>query len=246
MRGVNTCPTGRPGSSAPAYPAEISCSGRYSSITASVARRAHSAPIPPQTTTVWSRSKNVNWRPSDCCRRTRQCLTRGRTSRSSAATIAILAPARSLMRSWRGNRDPRKPAPGAEISSPHPGTRSEPDRNPNKTKTKTKTGSWSLDILVFLKPLHRAPQGALDRNRLPSQFPLRLGRGNEHLLAPHAHGVNGGARLPPQDVTRNQLIDHPGRQGKGVRNSQLGRGQPGNRPSWSRICLSVRFSPPRM
>src|SRR5580658_5095405 len=59
-------------------------------ITASAARRAASAPIPPQTNTRSSFSKKRNRRPFTSFSLTRHSLIRGRTSRSSAATIATL------------------------------------------------------------------------------------------------------------------------------------------------------------
>src|ERR1700683_2500 len=58
--------------------------------TASAARRADSAPIPPQTNTRSSFSKNRNRRPFTSLSFTRHSRIRGRTSRSSAATIATL------------------------------------------------------------------------------------------------------------------------------------------------------------
>src|SRR5215469_7463080 len=56
---------------------------------ASAARRAASGPMPPQTSTARSFSKKRNRRPSYSFSLTRQCLTRGRTSLSRAATMAI-------------------------------------------------------------------------------------------------------------------------------------------------------------
>src|SRR5437588_2496320 len=61
-------------------------------MTASAARRAASEPIPPQTTTTWSFSKNLNTRPSYSLRDVGQSLINGQTSRSRAATTAILYP----------------------------------------------------------------------------------------------------------------------------------------------------------
>src|SRR5208337_81680 len=58
--------------------------------TASAARRAASAPIPPQTRTMSSFSKNRKRLPPASFSLTRHSLIRGRTSRSSAATMAIL------------------------------------------------------------------------------------------------------------------------------------------------------------
>src|SRR5690242_4160624 len=57
---------------------------------ASAARRAGSVPMPPHTSTASSHSYARNFRPAYSCSTTRQCLTSGRTSRSSAATIATL------------------------------------------------------------------------------------------------------------------------------------------------------------
>src|SRR4051812_1353050 len=57
---------------------------------ASAARRADSAPIPPHTSTAPSFSKNRNRRPDTSFSTARHPLTSGRTSRSSAATMAIL------------------------------------------------------------------------------------------------------------------------------------------------------------
>src|SRR5258708_901937 len=59
-------------------------------MTASAARRAASAPIPPQTTTTSPFSKKRKLRPPFSFSLQRQSLTRGRTSRSSAATTATL------------------------------------------------------------------------------------------------------------------------------------------------------------
>src|SRR5580692_1911673 len=59
-------------------------------MTASEARRAAAAPIPPQTTTMSSWRKKRNRRPSCSLSLTCQLLTSGRTSRSRAATIAML------------------------------------------------------------------------------------------------------------------------------------------------------------
>src|SRR5436305_1610258 len=64
--------------------------GAYRTITASAARRAASVPIPPQTTIAWSPSKNRNRLPSCYFKLTRHDRMSGLTSRSSAATIAIL------------------------------------------------------------------------------------------------------------------------------------------------------------
>src|SRR5713226_10075394 len=59
-------------------------------ITASAARRAASAPIPPQTSTMSPFSKKRKFRPAYSFSLTRHSFTRGRTSRSSAATMATL------------------------------------------------------------------------------------------------------------------------------------------------------------
>src|SRR5208283_3847554 len=88
--GVNKSPTRKDRSNAPANPTDSTRAGRYNAITASAARRAASTPIPPQTTTDSSCSKNANLRPS-CSRSTRrQRLMKAATSRSKAATMAIL------------------------------------------------------------------------------------------------------------------------------------------------------------
>src|SRR5436309_5332004 len=89
-RGTNVCPTSSAGSSAPANPAEITSDGWYRLIAASVARRAASAPTPPQTTTFPSRSKNLNLYPSYSRTVEGQSFTNGDISRSRAAMIATL------------------------------------------------------------------------------------------------------------------------------------------------------------
>src|SRR5882757_4973999 len=58
VAGMTTSPTPKSGVSAPANPAEITISGPYDAQTASHARLAAPGPIPPQTTTAESLSKN--------------------------------------------------------------------------------------------------------------------------------------------------------------------------------------------
>src|SRR5580658_155858 len=88
--GAKTSPLPRLISSAPANPTDSTRAGWYNAITASAARRAASRPIPPQTTTISSRSKKTNLRPSYSRSTRLQPLVSPLTSRSSAATIAIL------------------------------------------------------------------------------------------------------------------------------------------------------------
>src|SRR5579864_9102336 len=64
--------------------------GAYTAITASAALLAASAPIPPQTRTKSSFSKKRNRRPPTSFWLNSHPLIRGRTSRSSAATMATL------------------------------------------------------------------------------------------------------------------------------------------------------------
>ncbi len=98
VRGSKTYPTCIDASSAPANPTEITRAGFTSRITASVARRAASAPIPPHTR-VASPFSNSRYRRPPCSRVLTLVLTlvlafqlriSGATSRSIAAMMAIL------------------------------------------------------------------------------------------------------------------------------------------------------------
>src|SRR5438105_6888055 len=86
--GVRTVPTFRVESSAPAKPTDCTIAGAYRLIIASVALCAASCPMPPQTSTALSFSKNLYLWPSYSRSTGRQDLISGKTSRSMAATIA--------------------------------------------------------------------------------------------------------------------------------------------------------------
>src|SRR5208282_5278929 len=173
VRGSTIFPTCMDATSAPAKPTEITCAGLTSRITASVARRAASAPIPPHTKAASPFSKRRYRRPPCSIVLNLQPWISGHTSRSSAAMMAI----------------------------------------------------FFSDITVRAKPLYRPPQGAIDRNRSPSQFPLCFGRSHKHHFASHAHGVNRRARLPAQKPPGHRLVHHPGREREHIGQFQRGRFQ---------------------
>src|SRR4029077_12193164 len=66
------------------------------------------------------------------------------------------------------------------------------------------------------------------RNCLPTQFPLRLRRSYKHLLASHAHGINGGSWFTLENPSRHDLVHHAGGEGHDVWNLDPGRWQPRN------------------
>ena len=118
--GMSTSPTRSDAPSAPAKPTEITRAGLTSSITASVARRAGSAPMPPHISAASLLSKRRYRRP-ECSMVFRfQFRTSGLTSRSIAATIAILGMALDTASDVAVRLEPLNRPPQRSIDRNHP------------------------------------------------------------------------------------------------------------------------------
>src|ERR1019366_10677511 len=78
----------------------------------------------------------------------------------------------------------------------------------SSTRIATTTAMGLRGIAVCPEPLHGAAQSAINRPRIPAQFALGLGAGDEHLLASHAYRVQGDPRLTPHYRTADQRVHH--------------------------------------
>src|SRR5271166_2339991 len=61
-------------------------------------------------------------------------------------------------------------------------------------------------IAVRQKPLRGAPQSAIDRARLPSQFALGLSAGDKHLFPSHADSIQRDSWLALQHLTGDERV----------------------------------------
>src|ERR1700758_836345 len=176
-------------------------------MTASVARRATSEPIPPQTRTMCSCSKNLKERASYSLRVAGQVLMKGQTSLSRAATMATLGVTdRLFVSAWSWcSKLAAEPSLGC------------PDEASGLTRTllvrvsRLLFTSFTFYVSVEAEPFHCAAQGVIYRDHLPAEFPFCFGGGHEHFFAAHSDSLNRGTGFTAKDMASDYLIRYASR-----------------------------------